>query len=809
MDFDLKLFSLNMLNGVQQESSPGFFAATAPKRAARGRQEDGIVIHLDMRGDNPMPAPLLKEWLAKLADAYFKTPGSVTSAMRSVVDLISNSLVEQNLKLISDHDRQSAFLNLAVIHTQTLFIAQSGPTHAYWIGESELSHFFDPETNDRGLGLTRTPMIRFYQHEITFGDCFVATPTPSTSWDEEHLVKGGNTGFDQLWRRLHHNLPANMFGGLALLSKGAGKVIFATDSEGYAITKEEPTTSTGSSRVTTTEQKIFPVAELEIKPEPLESPAEVQSPPDPEPAMDEFEGEFEEELAIPEMPEEEAGFDQRVQESLPAIDQAEALTNGDGSIFEEPIQNDLPHEEQDWNAQLEPILAIQPEKTEKPANEIRTKGLHALNSFFKWSDKVSEKSKSFTELIKGRLFPAASKESAQLSKGSMIAIAIIVPLLIVALAASVYITRGKNKQYDYFLAQAHAAAANAQLLGSTDAQRTGWQEVLKWSKQAQGYRESVEVKQLIDQAQNVLDNLDGAVRLSYQPAIDGLLPEGLVIREIIPITNDLYLFDSAGGRVIHLSLGNRGYVVDNNFVCNSGTYSGIKVGNLVGMVSIPINNAYKAPILAVDRSANVLYCAPGNQPVASTLLQPDGGFGEIQGVSLNAGKLLLLDPAKNALWVYYGSASQFTDVPNSFFRGFPMDLNSAIDMAANGDELYILFQDGHMATCLAPGFEFSSINCSNPAPFVDTRENSPALDPLPLQFSQVMYVSPRDPSVMLLASGTGEIYQFSSHLTLNRIYRSNMADQFTGGLKATAFGISSNRNAYLAIKNLLYWAVIP
>jgi hypothetical protein len=333
--------------------------------------------------------------------------------------------------------------------------------------------------------------------------------------------------------------------------------------------------------------------------------------------------------------------------------------------------------------------------------------------------------------------------------------------------------------------------------------------VLKWSEQAQGYRESVEVNQLIDQALNVLDNLDGAVRLTYRPAIAGLQSEGMVIREIIPITNDLYLFDSAGGRVIHLSLGNQGYVVDTGFVCGAGIYSAITVGDLVGMVSVPINNAYKAPIMAVDRSGNILYCLPGSQPIASTLVQPDGGFGEIEGVSLDAGKLLLLDPTKNALWIYYGSASQFTDVPNSFFSGYPLDLKPAIDMAANGDELYILFQDGQMATCLAPGFEFSSINCTNPAPYVDTRENSPALDLPTLQFSQVLYISPRDPSVMLLASGTGEIYQFSSHLTLNRIYRSNLADQFAGGLKATAFGISSNRNAYLAIGNLLYWSVIP
>lgn len=808
MDFDLKLYSLNMINGVPQESTPGFFAATAPKRAARGRQEDGIVIHLDMRADNPMPAPLLREWLVKLADAYFKTPGSVTSAMRAVIDLISNALVEQNLKLISDRDRQSAFLNLAVIHHNTLFIAQSGQTHAYWVGESELAHFYDPGTTDRGLGLTRTPTVRFYQHDIANGDCFISTPTPSTSWDEEHLVKGGNSGFDQLWRRLHHNLPANMLGGVALVISGNGKVVFVPGSESHDLPKEDLPTPKESEQVLITEEAL-PLVTEPLPQEPVIPLEEVQTLPSEESAGEVMEEEIGEELTIPEIPEEEFGFEQLDQASQPVPDQPETFTGIDVPMNGIPGQNDLPQEELDWSAQQEPVLAIQPEIAEAPTNEIRMKGLHALSSFFKWTEKVSVKTNTFTQSLKKRLFPGASKEGAQLSKGTMIAVAIIVPLLIVALAASVYITRGKNKQYDYFLAQAQAAAANAQLLGGTDAKRTGWQEVLNWAGQAKSYRESYEVNQLIGQAEMVLDNLDGAVRLSFQPAIDGVMPEGQVISNIIPIINDLYLFDSAGGKVIHLSLGNRGYVIDSNFICRSGTYSGITVGDLVGMVSIPINNLYKAPILAVDGNGNVLYCAPGNQPVASTLLPPDGGFGKIEGVSLDSGKLYLLDPVKNALWVYRGSTSQFTNVPNSFFNGYPMDLKVAIDMAANGDELYIIFQDGHMATCLAPGFEFSSINCNDPAPYVDTRENSPALDPATLQFSQVSYVSPRDPSVMLLASGTGEIYQFSSHLTLNRIYRSNLADQLTGGLKATAFGISSNRNAYLAIGNLLFWSVIP
>ena len=841
MNYDLKLFSLNYIQGQLQADVPGLFAAVPPKRAARGRQEDCLIIHLDLHSEKPLLNEQ-KEWLGKLTDNFYKTPGSVTSAMSVVVEMLSNLLMESNLNLVSDHDRLSAYLNLGVIHHENLFVAQIGPIHAYWVGSQGMAHFFDPDANERGLGLTRTPDVRYYQHSLGSEDCFISTLSAPEHWTEDQIVSTGN--FDQTWRRLHHNLPANMRGALVQILPGSNEVIPLQPDAALSTTLQPEVVSTSAegsavvvevSEKESTESPLIPMNEAEIGENELgEETDDVET--EAAEALGEFVGmdagdsdETAENFDEDNLPDDELDLDMDdegdvednffedtsdlPQESLDGQTFSADLPPGipDEFISQNPDgmgATDTPEAVMDWHPQDEvgwaeesPTLRVKPER--------KRQGLRVLSNLFDRIELLGAKIRTFFRPLKEKLVTTTGLAENQLSKTSMLVIAIIVPLLIVTLAASVYITRGKNRQYDYLLAQAQAAAGNAQLLNGEAAQRTGWEEVIRWSEQAGEYRQSPEVDQLIQQAQAVLDVLDGATRLSYQPAIDGVLEESVVISQVIAITNDLYLLDSTSGRVIHLTFGNRGYLVDDKFSCEPGVYSGVSVGHLVGLVEIPINNIYQAPIMAVDESANLLYCRKDNTPAAAVLAQPQGGLGRIQSVLLDAGSLYLLDPVRNALWVYYGSASEFTTAADSFFDDFPIDLGGAIDLASNGDEIYLLFGDGHLATCVAPGYSSANISCTNPTPMVDTRENTQPLDVPMLKFNQVAYVSPRDPSVMILSATSGDIVQFSRHLTLNRIFRNNIGTQLGDGQEATAFGISANRNAYLAIGDLLFYAVIP
>ena len=78
------------------------------------------------------------------------------------------------------------------------------------------------------------------------------------------------------------------------------------------------------------------------------------------------------------------------------------------------------------------------------------------------------------------------------------------------------------------------------------------------------------------------------------------------------------------------------------------------------------------------------------------------------------------------------------------------------------------------------------------------------------QSSQVLFTPPPDPSIYLLDPATGSIYHFSLRL--------NLQSQMRGGANqtfplpkgpATAFTISPNRTAFLALGNQVFYSLIP
>ena len=820
MKYDLNLYSLNYLDGQLQDGTPGFYAVSARRRAARGRQEDSLIMLLTIKGGKVSSVESQREWLSHLSEEFFKTSGSVTTAMRLVIDSINLNLLERNLKLVEDSDRVSAYLMMGVIHNDTLFVAQCGPTHGFLIQEKALIHFFDQEMGERGLGLSRTPNIRYFQHAIKSGDYFIASPTPSQAWKAEILVKEEISTLEQLWRRLHHQMPLNQTAGLVQIISGEGKVSFMPSRQSRKATtepvpaegpvlqgvKEMPEPELGKPILAGDEKSPIHESHLASEPEEMATEAEAQA--------DDFGLAEDVIFDLPSMADTDESDFQVDEES------------DDNQVFESvitdevpvPIADQLPPSEPEPVSMPGPLLeggSSGEAQASKPTisaevDKLKHASLKQLAAILTWKRKTGESIKNFFTKISGKISPNEGQPWAGLSRGTMIIIAIAVPILVVALAVSVYVARGRDNQYQYFLAQAQAAATNAPFMDGTDNQREAWNEVMGWAAQAAAYSNSDEVKALVRQAQSGLDGLDGAVRLVYQPAIaEGILSEGVEIRQIIPMGSDLYLLDISNGRVLHLTLGNRGYTVNTNFVCQAGTYDGISIGSLVDVVAIPINNTYKAPVLAVDANGNILYCANGKQPVVSSLVPPDAGWGQIISMTYDSGLLYLLDASQNALWVYEGSVSEFAKTPRSYFDGFPLNITGAIDITNNGEELYILHADGHVSTCLAPGFAFSQLQCKDPDAYRDERVGATKMDFQTKLFTQMRYSPPPDPSLYMLEPGDAEIYQFSLRLNLNRIYRPELGSNSVAGKPATAFAIAANRNAYLAFANQLFYAVIP
>src|SRR5690606_16124554 len=138
-----------------------------------------------------------------------------------------------------------------------------------------------------------------------------------------------------------------------------------------------------------------------------------------------------------------------------------------------------------------------------------------------------------------------SSNGKELSPLTKALIAILVPLIIIVVAALVFFNRGEDHEYAYYLTQAQASVSNAALMQTTELQREGWEQALNWLNQAASYQDTAEVRALRLQAQTALDDLDGARRLQYVAAFAPSLYPTLEIDAIVSLNSDLYLLDRA------------------------------------------------------------------------------------------------------------------------------------------------------------------------------------------------------------------------------------------------------------------------
>jgi len=809
MKFDLNLYSLTYQQGQLQDDVPGFYVWTAPKRAARGRQDDILILLITLKEEQALTEVEKAILLEKITNDFFNSSGSVTTALRMVIDTINLSLLERNLRINENHERISADILLSVIHFDTIFIAQSGLAHGYLLDHNGLVHFHDSEVGERGLGLSRMPKIKYYQNPIEDRAFLIFTPTPPAAWQSENLIRNDRPNLDQLWRRLHHQIPKDQIAGLVQIIAGSGNVNKVSYGKKEEKTQLQPESILDHSLVEkNAELDALINDESEIYSKDHQSFENINKDKEAVKVIKVDNGIAGEGILYQQVPEDEELVQDDIEENQ--IQENEVETR-DPQIFKTSYRNiEVGGLLKDHSEPPLPGEKLIKQKKFKTI-DLRKVSHSLLVSISKALSYVNSSSKKFGSKGKLKDIDLTKSSTGHLSRGMMLLIAIIIPFLVVALAASVYLSRGRNKEYQLYYELGQAAAYNAELFSNPVDQRNAWSDAIKYTNLALSYKYTEEANKLLRQSRFELDELDGAVRLIFEPAymIDDLI--GLNISKIIPFAADLYLLDSSAGQVIQLTLGKRGYEVNSGFLCSAGTYNGITVGRLVELLSIPQSNPHKAPIVALDANGNLLYCANGKDPIGTTLVEPELGWGTIKAAAYNSyyDTLLILDSENNEIWIYRGMISSLETTPAPYFEKFPHDLTTAIDFDTNIDELYVLYADGHMSRCISSDLAGIDTKCTDPLVYKDARNDVEGFDFSTKKFTQVSYSGPLDPSLFLLSPDDTAIYQFSLLLNLNRIYRSDYAQQGIIGQVPTAFAISSNRNAFLAFGNQLFYAIFP
>ena len=393
--------------------------------------------------------------------------------------------------------------------------------------------------------------------------------------------------------------------------------------------------------------------------------------------------------------------------------------------------------------------------------------------------------------------------------GSVMAfIAVAVPVVIVAVAAVVYMRRGQLGQFESHVQQAEAAVTFSQGKTDPDDLRLGWETVLFHVEQAETYQVTDKTEDLRAQAYAILDPLNAVERLAYQPALAGALGDSVNITRMVATTDELYLLDGNSGNIIRTWLTGRGYEIDTAFRCGPGSYGSYIVGSLIDMAPLPRANILGASLLAMDSNGILVYCQLDKPPIAVPLVPPDSNWGDPQAFTLDSGSLYVLDPQTNAVWVYIGDDYTYIDRPHLFFDEEVPRIPDVIDLSIDLDDLYLLHEDGQLTTCTA-GFTGQSTKCVFPSIFTEARQGfADGSVILGANFQEIAFTAPPDPSIYLFDGEDSAVYHFSLRLTMQRQFR---PDTRLGEVDetATAFARSRNRTLFLAYGNEVWIAGIP
>ena len=148
--FDLTILPIHRINGQESAELPGLLAVTPPRRTARGREHDNLIVYLMLSGNAAFSTVELKALLNSTATSFYQTSGSLTFAMRKAAEGINAALLERNLAATGRGQYAFGYLALAAVRAEQCTLLLSGPTHAVWVSEGKSRYIHDAALSGKG-----------------------------------------------------------------------------------------------------------------------------------------------------------------------------------------------------------------------------------------------------------------------------------------------------------------------------------------------------------------------------------------------------------------------------------------------------------------------------------------------------------------------------------------------------------------------------------------------------------------------------------------------------------------------------------
>ncbi len=768
MPLDLTLVPLYRLDGQDQPSLPGLMATVPPHRAARGRDQDRLVVYLLLTGNAVFSTGEYMQLASLATVSFYNTPGTLTSALRTAAESVNKPLLDRNMATTGRGQYAVGLLVLAAVRENQVTFLLSGPMHVYILGAAGPKHLYET-LSGKGLGLSHTPPYYFSQATLQPDDRLLFCGKAPLAW-ESALGDASPASLEATRRRLINLTAEDLNAVLIQAIEGSGALTVLRPGSAPPAAVERPQAPVTSS--TTPAQPSKPAFE----PQP-----QAQAAPSIQPSA----------YAIPPQTQEQvrsadpSSLQPEFLASLPRVRPAELA-----SLTEES-----------------PEPAPEKPGTETPSRRTRQTARFLAGGIRAWRQ-AAERINSGLRRFLPRLLPQSEETPVALSSSAMATIAILVPLVVVTMATVVYFRYGRSVQYEEYLIQAQNTRNTAASLTDPAAQREALQSELFYLDKAEAYGQSRDADAMRQEAQTKLDQLLGIIRLQFQPVLSGGV--GVQISRLAADeNNDLFMLDAQRGGVLYAALTSSGYQQDPAFNCAPGSYGNYTVGPLVDILSLPPVNSMNASVLGIDADGNLLYCAPGQIAQAIPLPPPDTNWGRVKAFALDNGNLYVLDSQAHAVWVYAGKDSAFVDRPYFFFGGQIPDLQNAIDLAVNGDDLYILHSDSHISACSYSRIQTVPTRCDDPAPLVDPFPAYRDVDLFAQSHFTQMLLSPAPSSDLLLLDADS---QGVFRLTPRSLELQSQMRPLTGNDnplppgRVGAMTISPNQVLFLAVQDRVYFA---
>ncbi len=754
--FNLNILPISQQAGKIRSMLPGLYVASPPRRSPRRRSQEKLLLHLMLKGNAPLSDTALQQLLTKLAEVYFQTDGSTTSALRNVTDVLNKYLLDRNYRAASRGLKGVGILTQIVLREDRILYAQCGPSFIYVITPEQVDDLHDPDLSGSGLGVGKTFKVRYRQENLHRNQLVVITPDLPETWTPSVFKNLPRMKLNALVQRLLHKVEENLEAILIIPVEGNGDVKILQPNWELGVTALD-----------------LPELDFEPEPEAAEDSKIVQK--EKEPVI-QIPGD-----RISESRQTDSSMQEAAQQDIPEILRRES-----------PDKSGVSHR---LASEITPVL--------KDISE--SKAWSIISTAGSSIGRILQEGWRRALTLLGRMLP--DEQLLDLPSWTLSLIAILVPLIMVVFGSVFYINRGRNHLYQTHFTEVQSLLALAEIQDDPVDYYQTIVTAMDEIESARSYQQTDEIEDLYQAIRLELDTLDHITRLVYKPLFSrGFGVDVTISKIVVTAWNDLYMLNADQGTVIWAQSNPDGYQIVNEFSC--GPIDGhITVGPLVDIVSLPTSQEDQATILGIDQNHTMIFCYAdlSETPVIFEDTSYTLGRGPVQAISMASSapyNLYILDPEKRAIWIEYQSQN-YHEGQEYFGAVDSPEMGDALEVVTNGSELYILHADGYVTKCVTERPDSDPL-CTTPFEYSDPRqghESGPFITGA--NFDSFTIKSSPGMAVYMLDSEEQALYRFSTQLEFQEQFRpvEGIIDK-----PATAFAITMSDRVFLAVDDLIYTA---